>query len=122
MLVNTVIQLMPPFSGKDRSHAKDDVALHFVSQPELDKKMVRHGTVGVRLSTWRDAEVRAHAPVYGKIEEISLGARKLPRSRSLPAFAAILNDVATAALTTDESSAEILKQAQRRRIAEKILF
>jgi len=96
--------------------------LHFVTQPELDKKMVRHGTVGVRLSTWRDAEVRAHAPVYGKIEEISLGARKLPRSRSLPAFAAILNDVATAALTTDESSAEILKQAQRRRIAEKILF
>jgi len=96
--------------------------LRFVTQPELDKKMVRHGTVGVRLSTWRDAEVRAHAPVYGKIEEISLGARKLPRRRSLPAFAAILNDVATAALTTDKSSAEILKQAQRRLSAQGIVL
>lgn len=92
--------------------------LRFLTQPELDKKMTRHGTVGVRLSTWRDAEVRAHAPVYGKIEEISLGARRLPRSRSLPAFAAILNDVATAALATNESSAEILKQAQQRMSAQ----
>lgn len=84
--------------------------------------MVRHGTVGVRLSTWRDAEVQEHAPVYSKIEGISLGARRLPRSRALPAFAAILNDVAVAALTTSESSAEILRAAERRRVAEKIVF
>lgn len=96
--------------------------LHFVTQPELDKKMVRHGTVGVRLSTWRDAEVWAHTPVYSKIEAISLGARRLPRSRSLPAFAAILNDVATAALATEEPSAEILKKAQRRRSAQGIVL
>lgn len=96
--------------------------LHYLTQPELDKKMVRHGTVGVRLSTWRDAEVRAHAPVYSKIEEISLGARRLPRSRSLPALATILNDVATAALTTGESSAEILKQAQQRMSAQEIIL
>lgn len=96
--------------------------LHFLTYPELDKKMLRHGTVGVRLSTWRDAEVQAHAPVYRKIEEISLGARRLPRSRSLPAFAAILNDVATAALTTEEPSAEILKKAQRRISAQGIVL
>lgn len=108
-------------SGSKHKQAAYDF-LHFVTGPALDKKMVRHGTVGVRLSTWRDAEVREHAPVYGKIEEISLGARRLPRSRALPAFAAILNDVATAALTTGESSAEILRAAQRRRIAEKIVF
>ncbi|HEV2462896.1 MAG TPA: extracellular solute-binding protein [Acidobacteriaceae bacterium] len=94
--------------------------LHFLSQPELDKGILKHGTVGVRLSTWRDPEVQRNTPAYGKIEEISLGARKLPRSRELPAFAAILNDVATEALTTDEPSARILKKAQRRISAEGI--
>jgi len=122
MLVNTVIQLMPPFSGKDRSHAKDDVALHFVSQPELDKKMVRHGTVGVRLSTWRNPEVQKNTPAYSKIEEISLGARTLPRSRNLPAFAACVDEVVIAALTTARPSSEILRDAQRRIARERITF
>lgn len=94
--------------------------MRFLTQPELDKKIVRHGTVGVRLSTWRDAEVRAQTPVYSKIEKISLGARRLPRSRSLPAFAAILNDVATAALTTTEPSIEILRKARQRMEAQGI--
>lgn len=96
--------------------------MHFLTQPELDKGIVKHGTVGVRLSTWRDHEVQRHAPAYSKIEEISLGARRLPRSRNLPAFAAILNDVATAALTTHEASADILKNAQQRLAAQKINF
>jgi multiple sugar transport system substrate-binding protein len=87
--------------------------LHFLTQPDLDRGIVKHGTVGVRLSTWRDPKVQEQSPAYGKIEQISFGARKLPRSRNLPAFAAILNDVATAALTTQESSAEILKKAQK---------
>jgi multiple sugar transport system substrate-binding protein len=96
--------------------------LHFLTRPELDKGMVKHGTVGVRLSTWRAPEIQEHAPVYSKIEEISLGARRLPRSRNLPAFAAILNDVATTALTTNEPSAKILKQAQQRIEAQRIVL
>ena len=75
---------------------------------------MKHGTVGVRLSTWRNADVQREIPAYGKIEEISLGARKLPRSRNLPAFAEILNDVAMQALTTQKSSASILAKAQQR--------
>lgn len=94
--------------------------LRFLSQPELDKGILKHGAVGVRLSTWCDPEVQRNAPAYSKIEEISLGARKLPRSRDLPAFAAILNEVAIEALTTDEPSAQILKKAQRRIAAEGI--
>lgn len=96
--------------------------LHFLSSAERDLGIVKHGTVGVRLSTWRNAEMQRQFPVYGKIEEISLGARKLPRSRALPAFAAILNDVATAALTTSETSSEILKRAQQRCAAKGIQF
>ncbi|HZU08849.1 MAG TPA: extracellular solute-binding protein [Pseudacidobacterium sp.] len=88
--------------------------IHFLMQPELDLGIVKHGTVGVRLSTWRNHEVQKQAPAYSRIEEVSLGARRLPRSRNLPAFAGILNDVAMEALTTQTPSAEILKKAQRR--------
>ncbi len=96
--------------------------LHFLTQPEMDLGIVKHGTVGVRLSTWRNAEVQKQIPAYGKIEEISLCARKLPRSRNLPAFAEILNDVATEALHTTEPSAEILARAQQRINAQRIVF
>ncbi len=96
--------------------------LHFLMQPGLDKGIVKHGTVGVRLSTWRDPEVRKQAPAYMKIEEISLGARRLPRSRNLPAFAALVNEIMTLALTTNESSAKILKTAQQQIAARKITF
>ncbi len=96
--------------------------LHFLTQPKLDLGIVKHGTVGVRLSTWRNAEVQQQIPAYSKIEEISLGARKLPRSKNLPAFAEILNDVAMEALTTQEPSATILAKAQQRIIAQRITF
>ena len=91
-------------------------------QRPLDLGIVKHGTVGVRLSTWRDAEVQQQIPAYSKIEEISLGARKLPRSKNLPAFAEILNDVAVEALRTKEPSATILAKAQQRIIAQRITF
>jgi multiple sugar transport system substrate-binding protein len=96
--------------------------LHFLTQPELDLGIVKHGTVGVRLSTWRNAELHQQIPAYGKIEEISLGARKLPRSRNLPAFAEILNAVAVEALTTQEPSVSILAKAQQRITAQRITF
>jgi multiple sugar transport system substrate-binding protein len=108
-------------SGSKYKQAAFDF-LHFLTQANLDKGIVKHGTVGVRLSTWRDAEVQRQAPAYRKIEEISLGARRLPRSCRLPAFAAILNDVVTEALTTDIPSARILKKAQRSIAAQGITF
>lgn len=108
-------------SGSKHKDAAFDF-LYFLTQPELDKGIVKHGTVGVRLSTWRDAEVREQVPAYSKIEEISLRARRLPRSRNLAAFAAILNDVATAALATHEPSTEILKKAQQRCALQRITF
>jgi multiple sugar transport system substrate-binding protein len=96
--------------------------MHFLTRPELDLGIVKHGTVGVQLSTWRNAEVQKQIPAYSKIEEISLGARKLPRSRNLPAFAEILNDVATEALKTSEPSVSILAKAQQRILAQRITF
>jgi len=106
--------------SKNKQAAYDFI--HFLTQPEMDLGIVKHGTVGVRLSTWRDAEVQKEIPAYAKIEEISLGARKLPRSRNLPVFAGILNEVAMEALRTDEPSAAILARGQARIDAQKIAF
>jgi multiple sugar transport system substrate-binding protein len=94
--------------------------LRFLTRPEMDRELVRHGAVGVRLSTWRDAEVRRRSPAFESIEEISLGARRLPRSPSLPEFAEIVNEIAMRALNSDASSASILADAQREAEAKKI--
>lgn len=106
--------------SKNKQAAYDFI--HFLTQPEMDLGIVKHGTVGVRLATWRNAEVQKQIPAYAKIEEISLGARKLPRSRNLPAFAEILNDVAIEALKTHEPSAAILAKGQARIDAQRIAF
>jgi multiple sugar transport system substrate-binding protein len=96
--------------------------LHFLTRPEMDKGIVKHGTVGVRLSTWRDAEVQQQVPVYSKIEEISLNARTLPRSKNLAAFANAVDSVMVQVLTTDEASSAILARAQQRLDEQKLVF
>jgi multiple sugar transport system substrate-binding protein len=75
--------------------------------------MTRHGTVGCRLSTWRDPELQSRIPVYREVEAISLAARQLPTGPGMASFAAIIDQVVTRALNTDEPSAAILESAQR---------
>jgi multiple sugar transport system substrate-binding protein len=87
--------------------------LRFIAAPERDLGITRHGTVGVRLSTWRNPELQARIPVYRDLEVISLGARQLPTGPGMAAFAAIIDEVITRALTTSEPSAAILESAQR---------
>jgi multiple sugar transport system substrate-binding protein len=96
--------------------------LRFLARPEMDLTVVRHGAVGVRLSTWRDPEVRRSTPAYESIESISAGARRLPRTPSLPEFAAIVNAVVERALHTDESSHAILHSAQQQAIEKNVRF
>jgi len=87
--------------------------LRFIASPERDLGITRHGTVGCRLSTWRNPELQARIPVYGEVEAISLGARQLPAGPAMASFAAIIDEVITRALTTDQPSAAILESAQR---------
>lgn len=94
--------------------------LRFLARPEMDRELVRHGAVGVRLSTWRDPEVRRMAPAFEHIEAISRGARRLPRTPSLPEFAEIANRIVERALGSDASSAAILEDAQRQAEKKKI--
>jgi multiple sugar transport system substrate-binding protein len=87
--------------------------LRFVASPERDLGITRHGTVGVRLSTWRNLELQSRIPVYREVEAISLAARQLPNGPSMASFAAIIDKVITRALTTSEPFAAILESAQR---------
>jgi multiple sugar transport system substrate-binding protein len=86
--------------------------LRFVARPDHDLGMTKHGTVGVRLSTWRDAALQARIPAYSKIESISSGARQLPAGPQMAAFARIIDGVVTRALTTTAPSLAILEAAQ----------
>lgn len=96
--------------------------LRFVASPERDLGITRHGTVGCRLSTWRNPELQSRIPVYREVESISLGARQLPTGPDMASFAAIIDEVITRALTTDEPSAAILESAQREIDAKGIRF
>lgn len=86
--------------------------LRWLACPEMDLEVVRAGAVGVRLSTWRDPDVWRMAPAFEHLEAISRGARRLPRSPSLPEFAEIVNTIAQRALNSDVASASILADAQ----------
>ena len=96
--------------------------LRFLARPEVDLARAEHGTVPVRLSSWRNADLQQRVPCYARIEEIALGARRLPRSRSLAAFAEIIDLMLVDALTTNEPSAAILQRAQQRIVEQKIVF
>ncbi len=96
--------------------------LRFLAEPEMDRVVIQHGAVGVRLSSWRDAEVQSAVPAFRKIEEISAGARCLPRSAALPAFAQIVDGVIRTALESDEPSAAILKRADEQARARNVHF
>ena len=86
--------------------------LHHIAGPEMDKLTALSGAVGVRLSTWRDPDVRKRVPLYAELEKLSAHARTLPFCEQLPDFAEIVNQVSVEALQTDRPSEEILREAQ----------
>jgi multiple sugar transport system substrate-binding protein len=86
--------------------------LRFVGGSARDLGITKHGTVGTRLSTWRDPALQARIPAYSKIESISLGARQLPTGSHMAEFAAIVDGVVTRAITTTDATTAILEAAQ----------
>ena len=84
--------------------------------PAMDKLTTLEGGIGCRLSTWADPEVNAMIPFYWDLPRLSASARTLPRSRSLPAIVAIIDEAVQAALTTTEPTVSILGRAQSRAV------
>lgn len=87
--------------------------LRFAASPQRDLGITRHGAVGVRLSTWRNAALQAEIPAYRQIEAISLGAHRIPAGPQTAAFAALVDTAITRALRTRESSLDILTDVQQ---------
>ncbi|MFP5226193.1 MAG: ABC transporter substrate-binding protein [Acidobacteriota bacterium] len=96
--------------------------LRFIASPAIDRARVDLGPVGVRLSTWRDRELQRLNPCYAAIEQISMGARRLPRTRDLAAFAEIVDQVIVEALTTSDPSGTILERAQQKLTRQKLVL
>lgn len=87
--------------------------LRFAASPERDLGVTRHGAVGTRLSTWRNAALQEKVPCYGELERLSLGARTLPAGPALASFASVIDGVILRALDTNDNSALILAEAQQ---------
>jgi multiple sugar transport system substrate-binding protein len=87
--------------------------LRFLMQPAQDLRLLPHGAVPVRLSTWRDPAVQAQYPPYAHLESLSLGARTLPQSVQLPRLAALADHLTQQAITTQIPIPFILQKAQR---------
>ncbi|HEY6487988.1 MAG: sugar ABC transporter substrate-binding protein [Terracidiphilus sp.] len=86
--------------------------LRFAASAERDLGIARHGTVGARLSTWRNTALQAQIPMYKEIETIAQGARQLPTGPQMAAFASIIDTMVTQAVLTSRDSAAILEEAQ----------
>jgi multiple sugar transport system substrate-binding protein len=106
-------------SGSRQKRVSYELLRHIASAP-MDKLTALHGAVGVRLSTWNDAEVRSRVPFYSQLESLSVRARTLPFCEDLPKLAEIVNQVTVEALHTNESSKSILQRAQEVALRQKL--
>ena len=87
--------------------------LRFVTAPEQDLGVTRHGAVGARLSTWRNPALREEIPVYSQLERISMRSRTLPSCPAMATFASIVDRVMTRALHSVDPTIAILEEAQQ---------
>ncbi len=86
--------------------------LRHICTPEMDKLTTLEGGIGCRRSTWDDAEVNQAIPFYHQLAHLHQYARELPRSRELPRLVHVIDSAIQRALSSDEPSASILRQAQ----------
>jgi multiple sugar transport system substrate-binding protein len=78
----------------------------------MDKLLTLEGGIGCRRSTWTDAEVNAAIPFMRRLDELHAPARELPRSQAWPQLVRIIDAAVQKAITGDESTGVILREAQ----------
>lgn len=86
---------------------------HCATAP-MDKLTTTEGAIGVRRSTWADAEVNAQIPYYHRLDWLHEHAREMPMTPRLAEISHIVDDLMTEATTTDRPTAELLAEAQGR--------
>ncbi len=100
-------------SGSQRKELAWDFLRH-CARPEMDKLTTTEGAIGVRRSTWEDLEVNAAIPYYHKLGWLHEHAREMPLTPKLAAISHVVDDLMTAAVTTDRATADLLVEAQAR--------
>lgn len=100
-------------SGSANKRLAWEFLRHCATAP-MDKLTTTEGAIGVRRSTWADAEVNARIPYYHRLDWLHAHAREMPMTPRLAAVSHIVDDLMTAATTTDRPTAELLAQAQAR--------
>ncbi len=91
--------------------------LRHCATPAMDLLTTTEGAIGVRRSTWADAGVNASVPYYHRLDWLHDHARAMPLTPHLAAISHIVDDLMTAATTTDRSTADLLAEAQARAVA-----
>jgi multiple sugar transport system substrate-binding protein len=80
----------------------------------MDRLTTVEGAIGVRRSTWTDAEINARLPYYHRLEWLHEHARAMPITPDLARISHIVDDLVTEAVTTDRPTGELLAAAQAR--------
>ena len=88
--------------------------MHHCATPAMDRLTTTEGGIGVRRSTWADAEVNRLLPFYHELDGLHDVARTLPRLLRLSDVAHAIDDMLAEAVTTDAPTPDILARAQAR--------
>ena len=97
--------------------ANKDLAWQFLrhcARPDMDRLTTTEGAIGVRLSTWNDREIVTRLPYYSRLAWLHEHAREMPVSPDLSRISEIVDDLMTAAITTNVSTDELLARADAR--------
>ena len=86
-----------------------DFFLHCAT-PAMDKLTTMEGAIGVRRSTWADADVNRAVPYYHKLEDLHARARELPVHPRLSEIAHVIDAMMTEATTTERATADLLAE------------
>lgn len=100
-------------SGSANKQLAWDFLRHCATAP-MDRLTTTEGAIGVRRSTWTDPEINALMPYYHRLEWLHEHAREMPLTADLARISHIVDDLMTAAVTTDRATADLLAEAQAR--------
>jgi multiple sugar transport system substrate-binding protein len=81
--------------------------------PEMDKVTTTEGGIGCRKSTWNDPEVNRVMPFYSRMEGLHKHARRIPRMKSWPKIAAVIDKLIGEVIDSPALVRELLQAAER---------
>ena len=86
---------------------------HLATAP-MDKLTTLEGAIGVRRSTWADAQVNRLVPFYHRLDALHEHARELPHHPRLAEIAHVIDELLARALDTEQPSRLLLCETQKR--------